>query len=93
MEEKYAQKVCYFGLQHTGSTGTVQKRKSMKFLKCNFKNKCSELSENERKQIFNRYWMLGSYERRIDFISNNTLEDETKHRSKLATARQRNVTA
>lgn len=58
------------GEKYTDQTGNVHPKKQQKSACTNFKQKCSEkVSEEERKEIFDKYWQLGEVNRQRNFIA------------------------
>ncbi|XP_052131580.1 uncharacterized protein LOC127751676 isoform X1 [Frankliniella occidentalis] len=68
------------GKSYIGSTGKVVKKKTLRPLPQCKATWCLilKLSEEERKEIFEEYWALGSYNKRTQYISNMVQKKDTK---------------
>lgn len=67
------------GLEYETAKGKIKKSRTMKPLRADCRNQCNKiLSDEHRKNIFQEYWSLGSYDKRIAYIASLINVHETK---------------
>lgn len=67
------------GKKYKTAKGKVKDSRKLKPLRQNCRNKCKEkLHEVQRQKIFDEYWQLGTYDRRVAFIASLITVRETK---------------
>ena len=69
------------GKDYVNSKGSLNLARSYKLIQCRCRNDCKQIPNSKRKEIFDNFWALGSWDSQSQFLASCVRADQVKTRS------------